>query len=337
MRLRAGKLPPRVLRQLLRFHGAADRRVIVGPRFGEDAAVINLGAQYLILKSDPVTFTADEVGWYAVHVNANDVAVMGARPAWFQATIIVPTGSTDALVRRIFQDIDRSARALGIAVTGGHTEVSTAVRQPIVAGDMQGIVDRGRLITSAGAQAGDVVVLTQAAGIEGTSIIARSFAAAARKLLGPGGQRTAARFHHQPGISVVREALLAAGAGATAMHDPTEGGVAAALFELASASRRRLAIDLDRIPVLPPTQRLCAHFGLRPLGLIASGALLITLPERAAPSLLRRLQRRRIPATCIGQVSAGRGIVARRDGKRVRFEWSERDELARLDWTAVSD
>jgi hydrogenase expression/formation protein HypE len=337
MHLRAGKLPPRLLQQLLRFRGAADRRVILGPQFGEDAAVINLGAQYLILKSDPVTFTVDEIGWYAVHVNANDIAVMGARPAWFQATIIVPPESTGALVRSIFQDIDRSARSLGIAVTGGHTEVSRAVRQPIVAGDMQGVVRRDRLVTSAGAQAGNVVVLTQAAGIEGTSIIARSFAAQARKVLGPAGQRTAARFHHQPGISIVAEALLAARAGATAMHDPTEGGVATALFELASASRRRLAIDLDRIPVLPPTQRLCAHFGLRPLGLIASGALLITMPESAVGPLLRALRRRRIPATCIGQVHAGRGVDARRGGKRVRFEWSERDELTRVDSKEVSD
>src|SRR6266436_8741414 len=159
MRLRPGKLPPDVLQQLLRYHGARDRRVLIGPRFGEDAAVIDLGAQYLILKSDPVTFTPAEVGWYAVHVNANDVAVMGARPAWFQATIIVPPGATVAQVRGIFRDIDRSARSLGIAVTGGHTEVSPAVRQPIVAGDMQGLARRHELVTARGARQHDVVML----------------------------------------------------------------------------------------------------------------------------------------------------------------------------------
>src|SRR5512144_616622 len=127
MPLPPGKLPPKLLQSLLRFRGAPDRRVVLGPAFGEDAAVIDLGSQYLILKSDPVTFTADEIGWYAVNVNANDVAVMGAQPAWFQATIITPPGSTPAVVRTIVRDIDRSARALGIAVTGGHTEVSAAV------------------------------------------------------------------------------------------------------------------------------------------------------------------------------------------------------------------
>ncbi len=193
-----GKLPVALLQALLRFRGARDRRVVLGPAFGQDAAVIDLGSQLLILKSDPVTFTADEIGWYAVNVNANDVAVMGARPAWFQATIIVPPGTTVPAVRRIFRDIDASARSLGIAVTGGHTEVSPAVRRPIVAGDMQGLVRRADLVTSSGARAGDVVILTKAAGIEGTSIIARSFPREARRILRLAGQRAAARFHHRP-------------------------------------------------------------------------------------------------------------------------------------------
>ena len=330
MRLLPGKLPVALLQQLLRYRGAPDRRVVLGPAFGSDAAVIDLGRNYLILKSDPVTFTADEIGWYAVHVNANDVAVMGARPAWFQATIVVPPGATPPMVRRIVRDIDRSARALGIAVTGGHTEVSPAVCQPIVAGDMQGIVARKQLVTSSGARSGDVLVLTKAAGIEGTSIIARSFRRDARRILGARGQEVAARFHHRPGMSVVTEALLAARCGATAMHDPTEGGVAAGLFELASASRARLRVDLDLIPVLPQTDGLCAHFGLRPLGLIGSGALLLTLPERRLATLLQALRRRHIPARCIGRVERGKGIDARRGGKRVRFEWCERDELTKL-------
>jgi hydrogenase expression/formation protein HypE len=330
MALLPGKLPPPLLRRLLRFRGASDRRVVLGPAFGEDAAVIDLGSEYLILKSDPVTFTAEEVGWYAVHVNANDVAVMGARPAWFQATIIVPPSTAPGVVTQIFRDIDRSARSLGVAVTGGHTEVSTAVRQPIVAGDMQGVVRHDGLVTSGGARAGDIIVMTKSAGIEGTSIVARSFARETRRILGVSAQHRAAHFHHRPGISVVAEALLGARGGATAMHDPTEGGVAAALFELATASGRRLVVDLDRIPVHRYTARLCAHFGLRPLGLIGSGALLMTLPGHRAVMLLRALTRRRIPAVVIGAVARGSGVEARHGGKRVRFEWSQRDELTRL-------
>jgi hydrogenase maturation factor len=325
-----GKLPPGLLRRLLRFRGAPDRRVVVGPGFGLDAAVIDLGPQYLILKSDPVTFTVEEVGWYAVHVNANDVAVMGGRPAWFQSTIIVPPRTASGMVRRIFRDIDRAARGLGIAVTGGHTEISTAVKQPIVAGDMQGLVRRDGLVTAAGARAGDLVIMTKLAGIEGTSILARRFAGAARRALGDRARREAARFNHRPGISVVGEALAAARAGASAMHDPTEGGVAAALFELSAASGRRLVVDLDRIAVHPHTARLCAHFGLRPLGLIASGSLLLTISARRAGALLATFGRRHVPAAVIGTITPGRGVSAYRAGRRVRFDWSPRDELTRL-------
>jgi hydrogenase expression/formation protein HypE len=329
-RLQPGKLPPAVLRQLLRLRGAPDRRVLVGPQFGEDAAVVDLGAQYLVLKSDPVTFTADEIGWYAVHVNANDVAVMGARPAWFQASVIVPVGTTAAVVGEIMRDIHHAARGLGVAVTGGHTEVSPAVRQPVVAGDMHGVVRRDRLVRSSGARAGDVVLLTKWAGIEGTAIIARTFPDEVAHVLGQTGQRVAARFHHRPGISVVSEALLAAAAGATAMHDPTEGGVAAALFELATASRRRLVVDLDRVPVLDATARVCAHFGLNPLGLLGSGALLVTLPPDRLPRLLRAWRRRRVVASVIGTVERGGGVRARSAGKSTPFVWSERDELTKV-------
>ena len=325
-----GKLRIALLRRVVGLTGATDRRVRIGPAFGEDAAVIDLGSHYLILKTDPVTFTADEVGWYAVHVNANDVAVMGCRPAWFQATIIVPPGTVAAAVTGIVRDIHRTARGLGIAITGGHTEVSPAVVQPIVVGDMQGVVRRADLVTSAGARVGDVVALTGAAGIEGTSILARSFPRETARWLGVAGRRRAARFHHRPGISVVAAALAAARAGATAMHDPTEGGVAAALAELSSASGRRLRIDLDAIPILPLTAKLCAGFGLRPLGLIASGALLATVPAQAFPGMQRALHRHGVPLTRIGTVEAGRGVIATRGGKRVRFEWSPHDELARV-------
>jgi len=330
MHLPAGKLPVRVLRTLLRHRGAPDRSVVVGPAFGEDAAVVRLGTHYLVLKSDPVTFTTSELGWYAVHVNANDIAVMGGRPRWFQPTIILPEGCTTATVLKIARDIHRAAAGLGIAITGGHTEVSPAVRQPIVAGDMQGVVPRNRLIRSGGARSGDVLIMTKSAGIEGTAILAREYPDAVRRVLGVAGQRRAARFHRRPGISIVQEAGIAARHHASALHDPTEGGVAAGLYEMATASRCRFVIDLGLIDVHPYTARLCQHFGLRTLGLIASGSCLISIQPQHARRLLRSLATRRIPARVIGRVTRGRGIEAHQDGRRVPFHWSERDELTRL-------
>ena len=330
MTLCPGKLPAALLASVIRQRGAPDKAVVVGPAFGEDAAVIDLGSRYLVLKSDPVTFTTSEIGWYAVHVNANDVAVMGARPRWFQPTIILPPRCPARLPLTIARDIHRAARGLGIAVTGGHTEVSEAVRQPIIAGDMQGLVARDRLILSSGARPGDVIVMTKWAGIEGTSIIARDYARVARRVLGIAACERAARFHHRPGISVVRDAAIAARHRASALHDPTEGGVAAGLYEMAAASGCRFVIDLDDIPVHPYTNVLCEYFGLDPLGLIGSGALLAAIRSESARGLLRALKARRIPARVIGRVVRGREIEARRAGRRVRFRWSERDQLTRL-------
>lgn len=329
-RLPPGKIPPALLGALFRQLGARDPAVIVGPAFGEDAAVIDLGPQYLVLKSDPVTFATGEIGWYAVHVNANDVAVMGARPRWFQPTIIVPPDSSPGLIREIARDIHRAARGLGIAVTGGHTEVSDAVRKPIVAGDMQGLVAPDKLIRSSGVRPGDVLVMTKWAGIEGTSILAREHRRTASRVLGAGGQTSAARFHRRPGISVVADAYTAAGQGATALHDPTEGGIAMGLYELAAASGCRLTVDLDEIPVHPHTRRLCEHFGLDPLRLIGSGALLAAVGADHAAGLVAALEARRTPVRVIGRAERGRGIEARRGGRRVPFLWSHRDELTKL-------
>jgi hydrogenase expression/formation protein HypE len=328
--LPSGKLPVSLLRGVLRYRGARDPAVVVGPGLGRDAAVVDLGNQYLVLKSDPVTFTAQEVGWYAVHVNANDVAVMGARPRWFQPTIILPEGCPPATALAIARDIHRAAVGLGVAVTGGHSEVSPAVRRPIVAGDMQGLVARRDLKGSTGARPGDLVVMTKTAGIEGTSILAREHPGTARAVLGAAAAARAARFHRRPGISVVPEATVATACRATAMHDPTEGGVAAALFELAAAAEVRLVVDLDEIPVHAYTRQLCKHYGLRWLGLIGSGALLATVQPRHATSLFAALHARRIPVRVIGQVKRGRGVTARQSGRRVPFIWSERDELARV-------
>ena len=88
--LPVGKLPPLLLQRLLSAHASDDPRVIVGPQVGEDAAVLDIGDRYLVATADPITFATAELGWYALHVNANDLAVRGARPLWFLATVLLP-------------------------------------------------------------------------------------------------------------------------------------------------------------------------------------------------------------------------------------------------------
>jgi hydrogenase expression/formation protein HypE len=328
--LTPGKLPIDFLKTCIERKGAPDARVLIGPRFGEDCAVIDLGSQYLITKTDPVTFATAEVGWYAVHVNANDVATMGARPCWFQACLLLPPGITREAVGQIFAQIDAASKELGIAVTGGHTEVTSAVTRPVVVGDMHGVVDKDRLVTAGGARPGDLVIMTKTAGIEGTSILAAEKAGELRAHLAESLRQEALRLRLAPGISVVTEALLAAEHGATAMHDPTEGGIAMGLYELATASGVGLMLNVEAIPILPVTRTICRFFNLDPLGLISSGTLLLTIPPERWPRLSDAFQVRRIAAQTIGTVRKEGGIAAFVGGKPVPFTYSETDELAKV-------
>jgi hydrogenase maturation factor len=295
-----------------------------------DAAVVAPGRRRVVLKSDPVTFTARRVGWYAVQVNANDIAVMGARPCWFQPTILLPPGTRASRVLGIAREMHEACRTLGIAITGGHTEVTDAVTRPVVAGDMQGLLIGDHPITAAGARPGDVLLLTKAAGLEGTAILADERASRLRRTGSAALVRAARGLRQDPGISVVAEARAAARHGASAMHDPTEGGVRAALHELAYASGVALRVDLDRVPVAPETALICRHFDLDPLGLIGSGALLATIAEDRAPALLRAWARRGIPGRVIGRVERGHGVRATRHGRPAALPWIVRDEIIKV-------
>ncbi len=325
-----GKLPADFLKTCIQHTGTEDPRVLIGPRFGEDCAVLDMGEQCLVVKTDPVTFTAEDVGWYAVHINANDVATMGAKPAWFQAFLLFPPDTSEHSVRQVFTQIAATCLDLGIAVTGGHTEVTPSVTQPIVVGNMAGVVAKDRLVTTQGVRAGDIVVMTKTTGLEGTSIVFAEKRQELEKILSPELQHEAQHLRQSWGISIVPEALSAAQHGATAMHDPTEGGVAMGLYEMTVVSGLGMQIDLDAIPTLPSTRAICEHFNIDPLGLISSGSLLLTISADQWPRLEGIFQSAHIPARSIGTVTPEAGIRAWRNGREVRFVYSERDEVLKV-------
>jgi hydrogenase expression/formation protein HypE len=330
----AGKLPAAHLEAMLRALPRRDSRVLVGPRPGEDAAVIDMGSgRCLVVATDPITFAGDRIGWYAVHVNANDVAVMGARPRWMLLVLLLPAGRADqALVARVMGDATAACEALGIALCGGHTEITPGLDRPIAVGQMMGEVEIDRLVRKDSLRAGDVIILTEAAGIEGTAILAREKRAALAGRLAGGLLDRAAAFLDDPGISVVRAALAAAATGGVrAMHDPTEGGVVSGLLELAGAASLGLEVEADRIPIRPETHAICAALGVDPLRLIASGSLLVGAPPAAAPLVIEALAREGIPASVVGRVrDQAHGAVMTSQGRRQALTLPERDEIARV-------
>jgi hydrogenase expression/formation protein HypE len=334
-----GKLPNELLARLLARIQRRDPRVLLGPGIGRDAAVIDAGGERLLVaKSDPVTFASDHIGWYAVHVNANDVACMGARPAWFLATVLLPQGASEEQAGQVFGQVLEACQGLEVELVGGHTEITYGLERPIVVGAMLGEVEREALVQHSGAREGDAVILSKGIAIEGTAVLAREGGERLERLGVPGPVIQRARgYIFEPGISVVREALTAcealrgAGGSVHAMHDPTEGGLATALYELAEASGLGVAVQEREITVLPETRAICAAASLEALGLLASGALLITVTEEDCGRALSALGETGIEARRIGgMVRRETGVIIEGRAGTAPVPHFARDEVARF-------
>jgi len=333
-RLPLGKLSFDILERLLeKYPGVPDERLIVGPKVGEDAAIIDFSDRYLVAKTDPITFAMDEIGWYAVHINANDVAIRGAKPRWFQSAILLPDGgATEGLAEEIFGQISRACRELGVTIVGGHTEITYALDRPIVVGSMLGEVEKGKLVTTSGAKPGDDILLTKGIVIEGTAIIAREKQEDLRKRgYDEDFIRRCMDYLTEPGISVVKDALLANHFHIHAMHDPTEGGLATGLYEMARASGVGMFIYGDEIDLLPDSKTLCAEFGLIPLGTITSGSLILAADPENGQRVLEAYANSGIKASVIGRVEEKSfGMKILKDGRMDDLKWSEQDEITRI-------
>lgn len=331
--LPVGKLPAELLARILSEAPSLDPRVVLGPGIGMDCAVIDVGGSLLVLKSDPITFAIDQIGWYAVQVNVNDIATTGAVPRWFLLTLLLPESeSTVGLVENIADQVFTACRSLGISVVGGHTEITSGLDRPIIIGTLIGEVSHDHLITPCGAQAGDRILLTKGVPIEAVSLIAREFSSRLESDFTPLEIDEARQYLYQPGISVLKDAQLAIAAGeVTAMHDPTEGGLSSALWELAQASQSRLIVDPEGVPVLPLASRICQSLAIDPLAAIASGALLLTVKPGSVERVCQSLKSENIACAEIGFVEAGPPAVFQ-EGENGRKLWLKptRDEIARL-------
>ncbi len=332
-KLPVGKLPPELLARLLAAAPVKDERILLGPGVGLDCAVVDLGSTLLVFKSDPITFATDEIGWYAVQVNANDIATSGAVPTWFLMTLLLPAGSTTSeLVEQISQQVFEACQSIGVSVIGGHAEITHGLERPIVAGTLVGEVAREDLITPRGARPGDRLLLTKGVPVEAIAILAREFP---HKLQGPLSAEEIAEardYLYNPGISVLKDAQLATQAGeVTAMHDPTEGGLASALWELAEACGHAIVFDPEAVPIPRLALRICRAFEIDPLAAIASGALLLSTSPNDAAQIRRALEMEGIICAEIGSVESGSAQVWRRtvEGREL-LPRPKQDEIARV-------
>jgi len=335
-----GKLKHKFLNRMLENFvsptNLKDSRVVVGSQIGEDAAVIDFGGdKYLVAKTDPITFVTDEIGYYAVNVNVNDIVCTGATPKWFQSTILLPAKLTDGdLIEKIFKNIHDACKSLGITVVGGHTEITTGIDRPLVIGSLLGEVDKEKLVLSSGANANDSIILTKGIFIEGTSIIARE----KENILKQKGFddefiEKCKNFLYNPGISVYNEATISNDNFLlTSMHDLTEGGLFCGLAELAIASDLGLLIKKEQINILPEPLELSKVFKIDPYSTISSGSLLISINSEFADALINLLRRNGINSIEIGNFTSDKGkyLILDENQKKSKMNYTEIDEITKI-------
>jgi hydrogenase expression/formation protein HypE len=304
MRLPPGKIPLDILKEVVfKNLGATRDEVILGPTAGVDGAILNVGSRIAIVSMDPITGAVERIGWEAVNINANDVATFGVEPAFLFSCIMLQENADSAVVETICSQMNNAAKELGIAIVGGHCESTPGLLNPIVVGCTIGLTENGKYVTAAGAKAGDKLILTKSAGIEGTAILASDREKQLGNFLNTSMLKSAKRFYNQ--ISVVKEALTAYNTGGVnAMHDPTEGGILNGVHEIADAAGLGACVFEDKISVEPETAKICRFYNIDPLQLISSGALLIAAKPQCADKVIDRLCLQHIYADVIGEFSS---------------------------------
>ncbi len=335
-----GKLPADFLEQLLKNAPICDPRVLMGPGIGVDCAILDLGQQILVLKSDPITFATEDIGWYAVQVNANDIATTGALPRWMMATLLLPEGqTTPEMVKKISEQLFAACQEIDVSLIGGHTEITHGLDRPILSATMIGEVEPADLILPSTVQTGDCLLLTKGVPIEATAILAREFP---NQLTNPENAshlsedelHQAQNFLYQPGISILKDAQLALRAGQVhAMHDPTEGGLLTALWELARVCGHSISVELDSVHIPTISRRVCEIMRLNPLAAIASGALLMAVQAKDVASICSTLEKAQIHCSQIGKILESNPkpqAWAIKSGQAELLPYPARDEIARL-------
>ena len=326
--MKVGKVSESVLkRSVLKEIKTQRPEVILGAGVGEDCAAVAVAEdEVLVLSTDPITGASQEIGLYAIHITANDLASAGAEPVGVMLTLLLPEETEEAQLKQLMRQMQENCKMLNMQIIGGHTEVTKVVNQPVVSVTGVGKAKKNALVSTAGAMAGDDIVVTKWIGLEGTGIIATEKEQLLLERFSKDFIKKAQSFKEY--LSVVPEGMLAVKHGVNAMHDITEGGVFGALWEMAEASGVGLEIDLLKIPVKQETIEVCEFFGINPYELISSGSLLIATKD--GNGLVQALEKEGITATVIGKATSGNDRVLWNQDERRFLEPPKTDELYKV-------
>ncbi len=330
--LTVGKVPPSVLKKIVLSRlGATDKRVLLGPSIGEDASVIDFGSKALVVHSDPITGSVENVGWLAVNVCTNDIATRGVQPLWILTVILLPENFTETELKNVTDQIDEAAKQLGVAVVGGHSEVTSGINRPVIITTAIGETVNKKFVQTGGAKIGDSLIITKGVAIEGTAILAHELGSILRRKIGSAAIHRAKKLIKM--TSVIKDALTAVEVGGNsvhAMHDATEGGVAGGLQEIAWASDVGILAYEDKMPIHAETQAICKALGLDPLRTISSGTLIISAGAESAEKIVASLIQKGIQASIIGKIldkKDGTYIIREKGVRKINLSRPVKEEI----------
>jgi hydrogenase expression/formation protein HypE len=333
-----GKIPHRFFERAVRQRlGARRPDVLIGPQIGVDVGVVRLpGAGVLIATTDPLYVEPrlgwDRAAWFAFHILASDLTTSGCRPDWATIDLDVPPETPDSVLETLLRVFDREARALGTAIVTGHTGRYPGCAFPIVgSGTLLAAASADGFVTTRQIRTGAILLMARTAGLEATGMLATFFPDRIRDDLGNGLLQKARSFTGQ--MSTVPVALQAADVGLReegvwAMHDATEGGVRAAVWEMAEASGRGIEADLTKAWVDPVVAEVARLFEMDPLDASSEGTLLLAAEPSRCDDIEAALRQGGSVVSRIGRFTSQPRL--RKDGRRV-LQPAERDSY----WLAV--
>lgn len=277
-----------------------------------DGSIVSVGGREIVISTDtfvvsPLEFPGGDIGSLAVHGTLNDVAMMGARPVCMTAGFVLEEGLPMEVLDRIVRSMADAARLAGVPIVAGDTKV-------VERGKADGLYVNTTAIGAADpvfrpgpsrARAGDVIITSAALGRHGMAIMA------ARE----GLEFESAITSDSACLVGLVEALKAARVDVHVLRDPTRGGAASALNEIASASQVGIEIDEHALPVPDDVRAACEMLGLDPLYVANEGVLLAFVPPAEAARALAVLRSHELgaDAVVIGRVvDAHQGLVALR-------------------------
>ena len=326
--MKIGKISEAVLKRsvLSQIHTRREE-VLLGASVGEDCAAVAVAEdEMLVISTDPITGTVQDIGDLAIQITVNDLASAGAEPVGVMLTVLLPERVSEQKMRLMMEQAEAACANVHVQIMGGHTEVTRVVNQPLISVVGVGKAKKGKLISTAGARPGMDIIITKWIGIEGTSILAKEKEEELLTRFAPSFLKQAKAFDQM--LSVLPEAMIAREHAVAAMHDVTEGGIFGALWEMAEASGVGLEIDLKKIPVKQETIELCEFFDINPYELISSGCMLMAAAD--GNTIVRELEKAGIHAVVAGKATAGNDRILYAD-KECRFlEPPKADELYKI-------